>query len=308
MPNLKNKIIWAIDVYGDMKVQSSASILAKSLSLHNDVQIVYVHGSAGFPVEKEKVAVRFGLSHSENQLKKILHQLEFKTDMKPKILAHGSGFVRGGVKTLLSYAKKTRANSILVSTNARLGFMRYVLGSFAETLIIESTIPVMVVSPKAKIALRPGVILFPTDFSKSSWKAYQQVVSLAKVIGSKIKIFHQYQGEQQAVPSNVSYFLSDKWLKSESLLDKDYQKIKSKLSKWLRWTKLQNVKCDHTIKFGFKNIADAAIEQAKKDHIWMIAMATIKGPISSTFLGSNARWVVRSAQCPVWVLYVRENK
>ena len=306
MSHVKSKkIIWAIDAYGDVKVQASASDFAKSLGQHNDIQVVYIHGSSGFPVEKEKVAVRFGLSQAENQLKKIITKLEFKTRKKPIILAHGSDFVRAGVKTLLSYAKKVKADAILVSTNARVGFMRQALGSFAETLIIESTVPVMIVNPKAKVSSQPGTILFPTDFSNPSWKAYRQVVDFAKATDAKIKIFHQYQGESQTIPTSVSYFRSDKWLKGDSLLDKNFQKIKSKLSKWLSWTKTQNVKCDHVIKFGLKNIADATKEQAEKDRVWMIAMATVTGPIAATFLGSNARWIVRSANGPVWVLYVK---
>ena len=162
----------------------------------------------------------------------------------------------------------------------------------------------MIVNPNVKIESRPGTILFPTDFSDLSWKAFQQVVSLAKSTKANIRIFHQYQGEEQAVSADVSYFHNDRWLEGEKLLDDELQKTKIKLKKWLASTRKQNVKCDHVIKFGLKNIADATLELAKKDHVWMIAMATVTGPIAATFLGSNARWIVRAAHCPVWVLYV----
>lgn len=302
------KIIWAVDAYGDAKVQASAAALAKIFSKNNDVQVVYIHGSSGFPVEGKKTAIRFGLSRTEYQLKKILNELDFKPPKKPKILAHGSTYVRSDVKTLVSYAKKIKADLILLSTNARIGFMRQALGSFAETMILESKVPTMIVNPKAEVTLQPGTILFPTDFSNSSWKAFQQVVGFAKATDAKVKIFHQYQGEQQAIPHSVTYFHSNRWLKGNSLQDKDFQKIKVKLSKWLNWSKKQNIKCDHIIKFGLKNIADATRELARKERVWMIAMATMTGSITSTFLGSNARSLVRSARCPVWVLFVKENK
>jgi hypothetical protein len=67
----QKKIIWAIDPYGEAKVQASAASLAHSLSLHNDVEVVYVHGRSGFPVEKEQAAIRFGLSRVEKQLNQI---------------------------------------------------------------------------------------------------------------------------------------------------------------------------------------------------------------------------------------------
>lgn len=303
----RKKIIWAIDPYGDAKIQKSAARLAHTLSLHNDVGVIYVHGRSGFPIEKERAAIRFGLSRAETQLKQFLKELRFKPQRKPQILAHGSEYVRTDVKTLVSYAKKVKADAVLVSTNARIGFMRQALGSFSETLVLESAIPTIVVNPKAKVDSKSGTILFPTDFSDLSWKAFQQVVSFAKATNAKIKIFHQYQGESQSVPEGVSYFKKDRWLDGDRLLDDKLQKIKSNLSKWLNWTKKQNVKCDHVIKFGLRNIADATLELARKERVWMIAMATVTGPIAATFLGSNARWVVHSTSCPVWVIYVHKK-
>ncbi|MFN8790781.1 MAG: universal stress protein [Bdellovibrionales bacterium] len=300
----RKKIIWAIDPYGEAKVQASAASLARSLSLHNDVEVIYVHGRSGFPIEKEQAAIRFDLSRVEKQLDKILMELKFKPQRKPRILAHGSEYVRTDVKTLVSYAKKAKADAVLVSTNARVGFMRQALGSFSETLVLESAVPTMIINPKAKVGPKPGIIIFPTDFSDLSWKAFQQVVSFAKATKAKVKIFHQYQGEAQSIPDSVSYFKNERWLEGDRLLDENLQKVKSNLAKWLSWTKKQNVKCDHVIQFGLKNIADATLELAKKDSAWMIAMATVTGPIAATFLGSNARWIVRSANCPVWVLYV----
>lgn len=300
----RKKIIWAIDPYGEAKVQASAASLAHSLSLHNDVEVVYVHGRSGFPLEKEQAAIRFGLSRVEKQLNQILSDLNFKAQRKPRILAHGSEYVRTDVKVLVSYAKKVKADAVLVSTNARSGFIKQALGSFSETLVLESAIPTMIVNPQAKVGSKPGTILFPTDFSDLSWKAFQQAVSFAKATKAKIKIFHQYRGEPQSIPNSVSYFKNDRWLEGDRLLDGDLQKIKSNLSKWLSWTKKQNVKCDHVIQFGLKNIADATLELAKKERPWMIAIPTVMGPIAATFLGSNARWIVRSANCPVWVLHV----
>lgn len=303
----QKKIIWAVDAYGDSKAQSTAAELAKLLNQQHNVEVVYIHGSSGFPIEKEKAAVRFGLAGAEKQLKKILKELNFKPDKKPEILAHESGYVRADVKTLVSYAKKIKADAVLVSTNARAGFIRQVLGSFAETLILKSAVPTMIVNPKARVAAQPGTILFPTDFSNPSWQAYQQVVSFAKIMNANIRIFHQYQGAQQSVPKSVSYFKNDRWLKGDQLLDKDLQQIKLKLSKWLTWATKQNVKCTYDIKFGLKNTADATLESARKDHVWMIAMASVTGSMTAAFLGSNARWVIRSARCPVWVLYAKKK-
>ncbi len=301
----RKKIIWAIDPYGKAKVQASAASLARLLSLHNDVEVIYVHGHSGSSIAKEQSAVRGGLSRVDKQLDKILLKLKFKPRRKPLVLVHDSDYLRTDVKTLVSFAKKAKADAVLVSTNARVGFIRQALGSFSETLILESAAPTMIINPKAKVRSKPGTIIFPTDFSDLSWKAFQQVVSFAKATRANIKIFHQYQGEARSILDCVYCFQKERWLERDNrLLNNNLQRVKSNLTKWLNWTKKQNVKCDHIIQFGSKNIADATLELAKKHNAWMIAMATIIGPIAANFLGSNARWIVRSANCPVWVLYV----
>lgn len=305
--SMNRKIVWAVDPYGNAKIQSSAASLARSLSAHNDVQAVYVYGRSGFPGETEQAAIRHDLGQVEKKLSKMLVEQKFTSQSRSRILAHGSESVRADVKTLVDYAQKNKVEAILVSTNARTGFIQKVLGSFAETLIFESTIPVMTVSPKAKVKLKPGTILFPTDFSDMSWEAFQHVVSFAKSSKAKIKILHQYQGPAQSIPESVSYLQGSKWLKGEKLQDRELQLVYSRLSKWLVWVKKQNIKCEYIIQFGMKNVADATLAQAKEELPWMIAMATITGPVVATFLGSNARKIVRSAECPVWVLYVQKK-
>lgn len=306
MPNTKRKkIIWAIDPFGAAKVQTSAASLAKSLSLSNDVEVVFVYGRSRFLLDDRKPGSHMDLSHVETKLGEILKELKYKPKTKPRILAHESDFVRADVKTLVSYADKVKADAVLVSTNARTGFVKQALGSFSETLILSSAIPTMIVNPKAEVGSKPGVILFPTDFTDSSWKAFQQVVSFAKTSKAKIKIFHQLQSETRSMASTASFLQNEQWVDAPFPLDERLPVIKLHLSKWLSWAKKHGVKCSHVIQFGSKNIADATLAVAKKEQPWMIAMATVTGPLAATFLGSNARWIVRAAKCPVWVLYVK---
>lgn len=217
----------------------------------------------------------------------MLKDVKYVPKKKPRILLHESDFVRGDVKTLVSYAKKIKAGAVLVSTNARTGFVKQALGSFSETLVLSSAVPTVIVNPKAEVGPKSGVILFPTDFSESSWKAFHQVVQFAKNSKAKIKIFHQAHGETQST--------------TRSLADE----INLHLEKWQSWSKKHGVKCSHLFQTGPKNIADATLAVAKNERPWMIALATVTGPLAATFLGSNARRIVRSANCPVWVLYVK---
>jgi nucleotide-binding universal stress UspA family protein len=297
------KAIWAVDPFGDPRTQSAAATLAQVLNRAAPVEAVYIHGSS--PIESDKAAIRAGLLKAESKLKEFLKKIGFKG--KSQILAHGADYVRAEVKTLTSYAKKSKADVVLLSTKARSGLLRQILGSFAETLMLESSVPTMIVNPKAKVSATPGIILFPTDYSDLSLVAYKKLLNFAKDIGASVKLFHQYQGEIQSLPKNVAYYRSDKWLEAEDLLDDELIEVRKKINKWFALAKKQGVPCHHTIKFGLKNIADATLELAKKENPWMIAMASVTGPVAATFLGSNARWVVRDARCPVWVMHVAKK-
>jgi len=236
-----------------------------------------------------------------------LNAINFQAAGDHHILAHGSDYLRSDIKSLIKYAKKQKASSILVSTNAHKGFRRYLMGSFAETLILESDVPTMVVNPKAEVSEKPGLILFPTDFSAPSLEAFQQILQFAKSVGAKVRIFHQFQGGFQQVPKEVIYLADDQWKTSEALLDPSFRKVRGQLNKWLRMAKRTKVACDSQIQFGLRNIADATLQAAKKDKAWMIALASVTGRISASFIGSHARWIVRAAECPVWVVHVEKN-
>jgi len=300
----KKKIIWALDPYGEAKIQSSAAELAKVLNKKIDIEVVYVHGQSDFLVESDEKSIRTELSEAEEKLEKILKTLKFKSQRQPKVLMHKSEFVRKDVKTLVNYTKKQKGDLVLASSNARKGLIQQALGSFAETLMLASSIPTMIVNSKAKINPRAGTILFPTDFSRFSWKAFQKAVDFAKVMNTPVQIFHQYQNEEDSKPKRANYFQNDQWLEDDHLLDDSLKNVKINLNKWLSFAKKQNIKCNYIIKVGTKNIADATLELAKKERPWMIAMATVTGPIADAFIGRNARWIVRSAKCPVWVLYI----
>ena len=298
------KIIWALDPYGDLELQASAKTLVETLSKSATVEVVHVHGRSGFLIESKKQSIRWGLADAQEKLQKYLKQMGFKGPSQ--ILASSASSVRAEAKTLASYAKKSKADVVLLTTKARTGILRQVLGSFAETLILQSLMPAIIINPKAKVSQKPGTILFPTDFSDSSHKAFKKVVHLAKTTGAKIKLFHQYYGEEQNIPSNTSYFQGIKWVEGDELLEDDLRLLKSRAKKWLAYAEKEQIQFDITLKFGRRNIADAILDIAKKEKTWMIAMASVTGAFTATFLGSNARWVVRDAMCPVWVMHVEK--
>ena len=88
--------------------------------------------------------------------------------------------VTASVDSLIRFAMEENASLILVSSRARKGIDRIVLGSFAETLVLRSPIPVFVANPTTKAHQKLTTILYPTDFSAASKKGFDRVVTMAE--------------------------------------------------------------------------------------------------------------------------------
>lgn len=83
---------------------------------------------------------------------------------------------------LLNYAHESNADLIAVSTLSRKGATRFLFGSFAETLVLQSDIPVLILSPKTQFAGPLSEILFPTDLGETSKETLERVAEMAKAL------------------------------------------------------------------------------------------------------------------------------
>src|SRR5262249_13116789 len=109
--------------------------------------------------------------------------------LKPEVIVQRTELLRDAVRALVAYGRSQPASLIAVSTHANRGFSRLLLGSFAETLILNSKIPVLVINPAAQS--RPiRKILFPSDLATGSKFFFRKVCDLAKDLGAEVELLH----------------------------------------------------------------------------------------------------------------------
>ncbi|HAZ11573.1 MAG: hypothetical protein A2X86_21655 [Bdellovibrionales bacterium GWA2_49_15] len=302
------KIIWAIDAFGEEKFQLNVAAFLRNFTgtLKAKISPVFILSMSGAPGPTDKKAILDRLAKAEEGLHGILKKCRLRSLIPEKILVQsGAGFIRNDVKALLAYAKSTHAQAIVVSTHAKKGVERLFMGSFAETLLLSSTIPIMSVNPSVSKIKKIRSILFATDFGPASQIAFKSVLIFARQLKAKVIIFHQQEEANEAVEANVLSPKEGKWsLATAEFLQETLLQSKDQALAWQKLAKTQGVSCSSYFGHGNRNIADSTIETALKTKADMIAIASRRGPIASTFIGSTARWLVRSAPCPVWVLHV----
>lgn len=307
--NIK-KIIWAIDAFEEKETQLKITTFLKPLvsAMNAEVEPVFVLSVSGVPGTFDRQGILVYLPQAKENLHTFLQNSDLSFLKSEKILIQEkAGFTRNDVTTLLDYAHSVNANVIVIGTHARKGVSRLFMGSFAETLLLTSDIPIITCNPSVHLSGNIHSILYVTDFSTGSESAFKSVLALAKQLSAEITLFYQHAGENNEIGSDVLVSEMVQWRPAETkLLNETLLRARKKASDWQNTANQEGVKSIVHFEYGIRNIAEAAIETAAKLKADMMAIASKKSSVASVITGSTSRWIVRSATCPVWVLHVSD--
>lgn len=297
------KVIWSVDAFAEnQKLQfSTYKTLAKLIPGKNvEIEPVSVLNSQNLTIPASAfsgLGKQYALE-SETKLRKWVTSLKDKRLTPPTLLLQEGYSTGAAVAAFLKHARESQASLIAVGTNNKKGFERFFLGSFAETLILKSDIPVLVVNPRGKVPKKIGRILFPTDFSPPSRKAFERVVALAGALKAKVTLYFKFEymapdtaALMRATPSFSSYFAADLEAKSKVA------------ATWVQDAAKSGVKVELILDEKPYYVLDGILKVCRKGKFDLIAMASHSGAISTAFLGSIARQVIRATMLPVWVIH-----
>jgi nucleotide-binding universal stress UspA family protein len=171
------------------------------------------------------------------------------------------------------------------------------MGSFAETLLLHSDIPTLMVGPHSEPMPEIKQVLFPTDFSEKSQIALDRILPLVKELGAKLILFHHFElfpGTFFPIEPTPAYL---------SALEKHEAWEKNRGERLVDYVSQKGVKVEIQFARQSPSTVDAILEFAKGMSSGMIAMASEAGPVGTALLGSVTRQVVRASPWPVWVLH-----
>jgi len=301
-------VLWAVDPYSRNKgiicgMASALKVLAKNSPLV--IEPVYVLKKDLFDVPSK--VPQETLTKIQRVLQKELSSILKKTScpefLPIKVLPQAVDAVSEQTKILLEYAHSKNASMIALTTQAKKGMMRWIMGSFAESLSLISDVPLYLINPRDLRNTHLDHILFATDFSSQSKKAFLKVLPFAKARGSRVTLFHK---------SNLDWMLG---LGSAYSSLPVYRKIfeEDLISKRIeahKWSEIGRKK-DVQVKSFFNlkqdvSASEAIVKYASKEG-GIIALAGQSGKVSSILLGSVARKVIRESPVPVWIVRAETN-
>lgn len=295
------KILWAIHPYEEMasilKAEASAIRFLASKSDLVTTEPVFVVTPGVLPSDVFRESLPRLRNDAATKMSQLLMSLSWPTLEKPVILESGSDHIESVVRVFLEHAEKAHADLIVLGTHSRRGITKLILGSFAETLLLHSPVPLLFVNPnysKSWSSRKPATILFPTEFEDDIEEYFEKVVHLAKKHGSRIDVIHVLPSHSR---SGISSHL---WKKQQPLLE-DRAK---EMEKQFRQTAMR-----HGVEIKFNliqsdgSVTDEILSATKRLRPLMIAMRAKSGELKTLFAGSITRQIVRASPCPVWAMH-----
>jgi nucleotide-binding universal stress UspA family protein len=200
---------------------------------------------------------------------------------------------------LAAYARRNEVDLIVISSHGRRGIARLALGSVTDLLIRQTTIPVLVVKPKASY-LTPEAskefhnIVVPLDGSGLAEQILTRVVPLAKAEEADITLLHVLAPEdtRQTGEATIAPWWEKKVASARAYLTHRAAEIRR-----------QGVAVRIDVIIG-ENAADAITDYARRERADLIAIATHgRRGLARVLRGSVADGVTKSAMSSILVFH-----
>ena len=310
---MERTIVWAVDAFeppGDLFNSAVRILQVIQEKLDASIQPLYVltpsqiNLSTEFSEISESPATDYYRPAAERALSEAIKDFALPRMLPPKILTVDSTSTHMAIDALSRYSDQIGAEVIVVSSHGRSGLGRFLLGSFAETLILYSKRPVIVVHPGSKVAHDGPLkkLLVPSDLTEGALPYWLESLELAKKMGQDVMLFHCVPFPVEPVIQSGVYLLGGGWMPIHAYMGEEVQRRQARLDQWVDVARKQGLQVSGSIYAEGGGIADAILRIAKEENAGMIAMAIQSGPITSAIIGSVTREVVRRAPCPVWIL------
>jgi nucleotide-binding universal stress UspA family protein len=281
----------AFDADPQMLRRMSAALVALGFSPRDKVEAVYVASSSepnlSLALELPP-AERYG-SFPLDQLKARLKERDLMgLKVKPRVVSRITPSIRLAADRLAAEAKG--ADLIVLQTQSRSGFQRFLLGSFAETLIHRTPVSLLVLNPTVRAKSTARRILVATDLQASAPRQVREVARWAKRAGALLHIFH--------VPE-PSYGLR---FGGQDPSGEEYRRgLPERMAALVKEAEREGIRARFSLATGLRSTADLILKEAAGIRADVITVSAKSGPLSSLFLGSVSRDLIRRSQVPVLV-------
>jgi nucleotide-binding universal stress UspA family protein len=282
-----------------------ALLHALGIARQHDASITAVHVQSAFAIAAEVEAGLYvdALPSAQDALRDFVDRTTTGMSARIKLVWRTGDAVRG----ILEQAERGSSDLIIMGTHGRSGIARVLLGSVTERVLREAlrpvlTIPAAATTPASGKEKPIGVILCPSDFSRSCRKALKLALSIREQTDARLMLMHVLQwpafsGGTLPLPVVAEINTdADDW-RGEALAT-----LEQGLPQDARSGR------HHTAMVVPGRPSQTILRIAEEEHAGLIVMGVqSRGTIDRLLFGSTTREVLQAAHCPVLLIRADKN-
>jgi nucleotide-binding universal stress UspA family protein len=192
------------------------------------------------------------------------------------------------------------ADAIVMGTHGRRLLGRLLIGSVTEALFRKLTIPLMTVCHTTR-PLEFKRLLFATDLSDNSEKAFTDVLDLARTLSASLLVVHV------ATPLIELYEGPEAMSIAQKARQEYRREMQERTDRLASRARREGISCEAVLTEGDPGIG--ILQQAEERSADLIVVGVAKrGAIDRALFGSTAETVIRDARIPVLSLHIPKTK
>lgn len=223
------------------------------------------------------------LDEAELLLKKKLRQAH--ASVEAKVLFEPGASQTAVADRLIDAAISAHADTLAVYKHTR-GLRRLYLGSFTETVLHRSPLPVLVMNPGTEAPRKMRRILFATDLTVRAKHAYAQLLSMAKACRAAVTVFHA----------------ADPFLIRGANPGRYIDRLNRQLATYVDMGEAAGIEVQTVTDSHFSGVEELVLRHAASLRADLVVVAAQKRLLSGMLLGSVTRRLVRDSRTPVLVM------
>lgn len=299
------KVFWPIspnesEKKADIRLKNFIEVFSKIQPL--EIHPVYVLSSDYFVTSEyfEPIDVQALKENMIAECKSYLNQNFAGVPLQDVVVLENSFSAKGAeVSLFVEYVKEKKPDFVLMSSHGRSGWSRTFLGSFAESFLLHSVTPTILLGPQCEEIEHLQTALMPIQLSESSQKFVENFLDDHRLAFlKKLTLFHKISmvdiEEIAWAPSLYGFGANS----SQDLIKKAHKTTTDYFEALLKHP-LSEKRLDYKISEKLEAVSDVVVEESRSHD--MLVMRTEANTLEANLLGSVTREVVRQSPRPVIV-------
>ena len=236
---------------------------------------------------------------TKEKINKILKVSKKNRIEKAEILFDDERNRQKDARIVATFGKNHGDLMIIAATAAQPGIRSIFDESFTENLVSQANIPVVTVNTITKIPSKIKKILFTSDFSAESSRAFAKICELAKKLNAEVILFSVLR--QYMYLDDISSFNIATTVGGFNWIDFEKKRIQSLANVYLNRAKRMGVKARFFCEEENVAVPRAVMRYAHKINADMIALAAKSNSRFAHTFGTVTQRLIRKSDLPVWI-------